>query len=484
MRFRSAILSVIFSLLCSVAIVSGEQPIRLHPENGHYFEWQGKPTILVTSGEHYGLLLNLDFDIPQYLSALEKDGLNHTRVFSGTYRELPGGHGIEDNTLAPAKGRYLSPWKRSDQPGYYDGGNKFDLKQYDPEYFRRLKELMTEAGKRGIVVELTLFCPLYTDGEWLASPFHADNNINGIGNWPRDETMTLKHPELVEIQEDFVRKVVAELNEFGNLYYESCNEPYARKVPRDWEERIVQVLHEAEQKQPQQHLISMNIANGARKVENPPEGVSIFNFHYCTPPDVVEMNYQLNKVIGENETGFRGRHDFLYRSEGWDFLLAGGGLYNSLDYSFTIGHPTGDLKAFRAPGGGSSELRSQLGVLKRFLEQFDFIRMHPDQRCVQKVSDGLHWQAMSLPGEDYAIYVRVPIEKRPKKIEDSLRTGIQANMIVQLPTGKYRAEWIDTLTGETLKSDEWEQLSEGTELSSPKFDNDIAVRIRRTDSAN
>ena len=34
----------------------------------------------------------------------------------------------------------------------------------------------------------------------------------------------------------------------------------------------------------------MNIANGSRKVEQPNPGVSIFNFHYCNPPDAVAEN--------------------------------------------------------------------------------------------------------------------------------------------------------------------------------------------------
>jgi hypothetical protein len=107
----------------------------------------------------------------------------------------------------------------------------------------------------------------------------------------------------------------------------------------------------------------LNVSNGRRKVENPHSAVSIFNFHYCVPPDTVAMNFELNKVIGENETGFRGRHDFLYRSEGWDFLLAGGGLYNNLDYSFTSAHPGGDFLDYRSPGGGSPDLRKQLGLM-------------------------------------------------------------------------------------------------------------------------
>lgn len=478
------VLSSIFIIiqLAHVTLVSGTEPLALHPENSHYFIWREKPTILVTSGEHYGALLNLDFDYATYLETLERDGLNHTRVFSGTYRELAGGHGIEKNTLAPAPDRYLAPWRRSDVPGYFDGGNKFDLSEFNPAYFERLRELMSAARDRGIVVEFTLFCPFYSDGEWNSSPIHPDNNVNGIGGWPRDETLTLMHPEMVAIQEAFTRQVVRELNAFDNLYFEVCNEPYVRNVPDDWQARIVDVIVETEQQLSHRHLISLNVANGAKQVDVLPAGVSILNFHYCVPPDVVAMNFGLNCVIGENETGFRGRHDFLYRSEGWDFLLAGGGLYNSLDYSFTVEHPAGDLETYRAPGGGSPALRQQLGVLKRFLEGFDFVRMRPDPDVVQAVSEKLAWRALSRPGVEYAIYCHVPVKKNPKNLDDVLRSAINAGLTVRLPKGEYQADWVSSLTGEILKSETWQQDEGDRDLATPMFDNDIALRIRRAES--
>ena len=34
------------------------QPIAQHPDNPHYFLFQGKPTILITSAEHYGAVVN------------------------------------------------------------------------------------------------------------------------------------------------------------------------------------------------------------------------------------------------------------------------------------------------------------------------------------------------------------------------------------------------------------------------------------------
>ena len=53
-------LPLLFLLI--TALAAGPKPISLHPDNPHYFLFRGKPTVLITSGEHYGAVLNLDFD--------------------------------------------------------------------------------------------------------------------------------------------------------------------------------------------------------------------------------------------------------------------------------------------------------------------------------------------------------------------------------------------------------------------------------------
>ena len=115
-------------------------------------------------------MLNRDFDYVRYLDVLKAHGFNLTRTFSGTYREVPGSFGIKGNTLAPAAGRYLCPWARSQIPGASDGGNKFDLTKWDAAYFERLKDFVAQAGQRGIVVELVLFCTMYDDAVWEPAP--------------------------------------------------------------------------------------------------------------------------------------------------------------------------------------------------------------------------------------------------------------------------------------------------------------------------
>ena len=222
--------------------------LQLHPDNPHYFLCRaGRPTVLISSGEHYGAVLNADFDYVKYLDALAKDKLNHTRPWiGGTYCEPAGAFNIEQNTLAPLPGRFCCPLARSDQPGYKGGGNKFDLERWDEDYFRRFRDFISQAATRGVVVEVNLFCPFYEDSMWVLSPLHPENNINGVGvGLGRKDVHTLdKSGGTLAIEERLVRRFVAELRDSDNVYYEICNEPYAAGVPMDWQRHMAEVIVE------------------------------------------------------------------------------------------------------------------------------------------------------------------------------------------------------------------------------------------------
>src|SRR6185295_12142110 len=314
---------VTLSVAAGIASAASVAPLALHPDNPHYFLFRGQPAVLITSGEHYGAVLNLDFNYVRYLDTLAADGLNLTRTFTGAYVEPAGAFNIASNTLAPRTERFICPWARSDTPGYARGGNKFDLAKWDEGYFTRLKDFVAQADKRGVIVEMNLFCPFYEEAQWKLSPQNAANNINRLGLVGRTNVYTLdQHGGLLAVHEAMTRKIVTELKEFDNVYYEICNEPYFGGVTLEWQRRMADVIAETEKDFGGRHLISQNIANGKAKVTNPHPAVSIFNFHYASPPDTVGLNYGLNKVIGDNETGFKGTNDTHYRMEAWEFILA------------------------------------------------------------------------------------------------------------------------------------------------------------------
>ena len=457
-------------LLTALSASAAEEPLRLHPDNPHYFLFRGQPTVIITSAEHYGSVLNLDFDYAKYLETLQRDGMNCTRLFVGPYCESSTSFNIVRNTLAPAPGRFACAWARSDQPGYANGGNKFDLSRWDEAYFARLKDFMAKASASGVIVEVNLFCPFYGDGQWALSPFNAANNVNGLGNVPRTDVFTLdKHGGLLAIQKQMVRKMVAELQGFDNLYYEIMNEPYIRQVPLDWEHHIATVIADAESSLPRRHLISQNIANGKAEVRSPDANVSILNFHYAWPPDTVGLNYALNRVIGDNETGFKGTADFHYRREAWAFLLSGGGLYNNLDYSFTLGHEDGTfVLPPKQPGGGGPSLRAQLRILSGFLRALDFLKTAPRPTVVQgKLADGLSAFVLAETGRQYGVYL---CRNEP------LAEAAPADVVLDLPAGSYQLTWVNTLTGATAGEQQLRHDGGVVKLSAPPFAEDVALR--------
>jgi hypothetical protein len=452
-------------LLASPALAA-DPPLALHPDNPHYFLFRGKPAVLVTSGEHYGAVLNLDFDFVPYLDELKARGFNLTRLFSGTYREVPSSFKIASNTLAPRPDRFCGPYARSETPGAADGGPKFDLDRPNPDYFPRLKSFVAEAGKRGIVVELVLFCPFYEDNLWAVNAWNPRNNVNGTPDIPRTEVYTLKHPKVVERQRAFVRQVAAGLNRFDNLYYEICNEPYFGGVALDWQAAIAKEIAAAEAPLPNRHLIAQNIANNSARVENPNPLVSIFNFHYARPPKTVGLNYALNRPIGDDETGFDGTGDRAYRTEAWRFLLAGGSVFSNLDYSFTTEHEEGTAPVVApTPGGGGPTLRSQLAYLKRFLEGFDFVKMKPDAGVFLGGGPARGAVcALAEYGRAYAIYATGDAEAA-------------APFVLKLPAGAYRFEWHDPVAGRVVS--EGRVVSDGhrVEIASPRYREDIALKV-------
>src|SRR5262249_19598058 len=157
---------------------------------------------------------------------------------------------------------------------------------------------------------------------------------------------------------------------------------------KEWQDHVIRTLVDAEAKLPHRHLIAQNIANKSAKVDKSNPHVSIFNFHYATPPEVVGMNAHLQKPISHHTTRFRGNGHFAYRSEAWEFFLAGGAIFSNLDYSFTCKHPDGTAKVTKSPGGGGPALRLQLQVLREFLDDFDFIHMTPGAKLIKVEGPG------------------------------------------------------------------------------------------------
>lgn len=445
-------------------------PLSRHPDNPRIFLFRTQPTLLITSGEHYGAVLNRAFRTSEYLKTLAAAAFNLTRIFSGVYCEPPDAFGISKNTLAPAPEDFLCPWSRSSEPGPDSVGRKFDLTQWDPAYFERLRQFLEEASQHGIVVEYVFFCPFYEEGMWSRSPLHPDNHVNGpagLKGIRRNEVWSLdRHRGLLGLQEALIRKVCRELAGFDNLYYEVCNEPYVGKLPQDWHDHMARCLVEAEKDLPDRHLISWNVANDTATIRNPDPAYGLFNFHYANPPRAVVENASLPHPLGDNETGFRGQGNGNYRREAWEFLMAGGALFNHLDYSFAVGHEDGSYEyPATQPGGGNAKLRSQFTFLATFLNRLDLAAVRPAQHLILGgVPEGCRAWMLAVPGQQYALY---------------LTSGPATTLTLQLEKGRYRMEWFKPTGGKRLESRVIDAKSGPHRISTPSPDPDLAMSMVR-----
>ncbi|HXJ86323.1 MAG TPA: hypothetical protein VMS18_05865 [Candidatus Binatia bacterium] len=466
-----------------------EQPIRLHPQNPHYFLYGGKAVALISSAEHYGAVINGEFDYHKYLAALSAAGMNYTRMFGGSYVEMPGkSFGIRRNDLAPEPGKFVAPWARSSEAGYAGGGNKLDLAKWNPEYFARLHEYLGEAARLGIVVEIGLFSSQYGEMQWTLSPFKRENNVNGTDGIDWKKVNTLENGNILAFQEKYVRKVVREANEFPNVMFEIANEPWSDRpvltnvvnpylftgrdqypnsvdLPDDatmgWQTRVAEWITSEEAKLPNKHMIAQGCCNFVHAMRDVLPGVSVVNFHYAYP-EAVRLNYGLSKALSYDETGFLGQSDDVYTRQAWNFMLAGGSVFDGLDYSFAVGHEDGSFAEANGPGGGSPELRRRLRILSEFLHGLPLVEMRPDYEVV-KHAGGVVAHALSATGQ-YAIY---------------LDGNGPSELSLNLPAGEYTVSWVDVVSGEKKDAADFQHRGGERVLKSPSFRNGVALRISR-----
>ena len=116
-----------------------DSPICLNPDGPHYFSFQGKPVILVGSGEHYGSVLNTAFNYSRYLETIANAGLNITRAYSAEFTmRCPVTSGlwrirsVQTPSLSYVRG------SGAIHPARCTVLNKFDLSKWNEAYFKRL----------------------------------------------------------------------------------------------------------------------------------------------------------------------------------------------------------------------------------------------------------------------------------------------------------------------------------------------------------
>lgn len=480
-------------LLLALILISAKmdgEPIKLHPSNPHYFLFNGKPTILITSAEHYGAVVNRDFDYEAYLDALKSYGLNYTRIYPGALFE-PKDKFIKGNTLGVVPGNMILPWARSNTPGYPSGGTLFDLDRWDSDYFLRLKDFISKASDRGVVVEICFYNAQYDD-TWPISPMYYKNNIQGVGNCHFNDAQTLKHPDLVKREDDYVSKIVREVNSFDNVILEICDEPLLNGTPIDlavaWISHNVELIKKTESDLPNKHIIAQQIEGPVGGPvdfsDNPDVSLIVAQYVWAAGDQLggmqaLDCKYGSNKPIEFNETDYypawygKGNDKVAAsRVEAWEFIVGGGAGFNQLNGIYTVRNPGGKTE-------DNAQVCKALESLKHFIYSFDFIKMRPHKSfIVEGIPEGAFCRSMSDVGKQYALYLHHSVRKRESSY-DVTPGAYKEKFVMSFPEGKYRAEWINPADGLIIGKQTFSVKKGNQTLTSPEYSIDIALRIKR-----
>lgn len=238
-------------------------PLRPLSSNSRYFTDGSGRAIYLTGAHTWNNLQDFSpvdklFSYTEYLDFLAQHNHNFFRMWAF---ESPQG---KQWAVNPASTVSPVPFARSGPGLARDLKPKFDLTQFNQEYFDRLRARVLVARDRGMYVAVMLFQGWDLEHEgwlpWTFHPFHPDNNSYGINGDPRKtgegETVhTLEIPAITRIQEAYARKVIDTVNDLDNVLYEITNEsgPYSTA----WQYHMIDFIHKYEAGKAKLHPVGM-----------------------------------------------------------------------------------------------------------------------------------------------------------------------------------------------------------------------------------
>ena len=464
------------------------EPVRSHPQNPYILEFRGRPTLAATFAESYDSVRDQYREFIPYLNALHQDGINLTRVWLI-------GHPLDFDNSAP---HLIQPWPRSTSgPSALDGLGKWDFSAWDENYFNRLKAFAQAASDRGIIVEFTFFSVLYDDQEWRDSPYHPSNNVQGYGSSANryDPFRQISaNASLQAALESAVRRIVRELNPFDNIYYEIQNEPFWNEPGvRDADEAafhnsMLTAIRDEESGLPNRHMVAHNFP---QQLANLSTDFDIINEHYpaAVPSTTIagceallSNHYSRGRILGFGESDTFNVPQT--RLEAWMFFSGGGSIYNGKDAQFVVytrEEPAGDTPLGR-------DIRGTLRNALTYMNQLHLVALRRDFSWILSgVPAGAKYQAKASRGQQYVAYFHhgksgnQPFQLRYDPIDSSNHVAAPT---VLLEAGSWRAVWTRPVDLAVIATEEFNHPGGPRTLAAVTYQEDVALRIDRTNGAD
>ncbi|MCB0688392.1 MAG: DUF4038 domain-containing protein, partial [Saprospiraceae bacterium] len=322
------------------------------------------------------------------------------------------------------------PYRRTGPGLAFDNLLKFDLTQWNEQYFQRLRDRVIEAGQRGIYVSIMLFqgwslnkMGLKDVDPFNSHPFNLVNNINGVEvaekGVDKDGHPTLHsldNPKVLAFQEAYVKKVIESVNDLDNVLYEIINEGGTI----EWCYHMIRYIREVEAKKPKQHMIGLGTritptmlnkilwdspADYISPTWEPPDwaapGADAVDDYGSNPP--INKGDKVCIIDTDHLWGYGGNYVWAWKSflrglnpifmDSWK-RIPGKMKLPEMDWAFV----TGGINRLDRDYPDYEPLRDNMGYINRFAKQVDLKNMkpHADLSTTR--------YCLANPGQEYLIY--------------------------------------------------------------------------------
>lgn len=462
-------------------------PLRLNANNPIYFADGDGKTVYLTGSHNWNNLQDADplfvnnaagqlidpapltypkFDFSAHLRFLIKENHNFIRLWMCEEAAWVPWL-VKKQTIQPL------PYARTGGGTALDGKPKFDLNQFDPEYFDRLRSRVSAARDSGIYVAVMLFNGWSVETKamppmtkvWRGHPFNRANNINGVDGDPNGdeegtEAHTLQVPKVTAVQENYVRKAVTTLNDLDNVVWEISNESDSSST--EWQYHMINFIKRCETGLPKRHPVGMTFSH--RGGNN--------NVLFNSPADWISPSTR----TPENPPAADGRKVIVWDSDHLPYLRRDRAWVWK---SFARGLNPIFMDSVEMPRWES--VRQAMGMTLAYANRMDLAAVRPHGELA---SSGY---CLAKPGEEYLIYAPLEIPwleskrfiRRLTVPARNLRRLFKTTVSLNLSSHPvdFRVEWLNPCNGEVKMGG---SVKGGTEVKfTAPFKGDAVLYLRK-----
>lgn len=459
------IVSLIVVAASGVPLWSGETDrIRPYEENPYYWQYEGRPVVLLGGSKDDNL-----FQLPeleQHLREIAEAGGNYIR-----------------NTMSDRqdKGHEAYPFKRL-------ANGKYDLDQWNAEYWRRFENLLRWTSEREIIVQIEIWDRFdYSRDNWPPHPYNPKNNVNytyeqsGFApEYPRHPGANVQpfffttpkqrnNRTVLQYQQRFVNKLLDHALAYPNVLYCMDNETSGQEAWAIYWAQFIRARAEREGK-----LVNLTEMWDAWDLRNEEHRRTLDHPERFDFVDVSQNNHQKNETHWRNFLWVR---DYIsdrprpinsVKIYGADGGRHGGGDRDAIEKMWRLIFAGAASARFHRPtsGIGLDELaRTQLRSARLFLDEFDIFEARPDanHELLSRRQDDEAYLTR-VEGRQYAVY---------------FTNGGEVTLRVPQGVDEWKVRWLD------VADSEWQptrkRSAEGTlDLKAPADGQWVAL-AERTD---